>query len=224
MNTTFINVDEPIAIAMSIIPNSDSFDEALARQWAYMGTRDIGASYHWIEDAVLYPNSNLSIRKPDDMWKAQDIALFNSAGKELLFSYRGLGKRIHASGHAALDNAQYAPSLHAPIDLSEDSHFFHLGSNGADVHHVKLKYWKLPVDHHGQPMIPEHQALAVALFIRWMWGMANSDKEDRKLSRIEYLQARSEARALGKMPSGIEMDQVAKEWNSLMNAPQFKNY
>lgn len=224
MDSTFVNVDEPIAVAMGLIPNSDSFDKAVARQWAYMGTRDIGASPHWVEDCVLYPNSNLSMRKPDDMWKAMDISLLDSNNIELRFVYRGLGRRIHASGHVALDTGEYAPQLHAAIDLSEDSHFFHLGSNGTVVHCAKLKYWKLPVDVYGQPMIPEHQVLAIALFIRWMWSMANSDKEDRKLSRMEYLQARSEARALGKMPSGIEMDQVAKEWVSLMNAPQFKNF
>lgn len=224
MDSTFVNVDEPIAVAMGLIPNRDSFDKALARQWAYMGTRDIGASMHWIEDCVLYPNSNLSIRKPDDMWKSKDIALLSSTGTELRFSYRGLGRRIHASGNLTLDSGEYAPELHAPIDLSEDANFFHLGSNGADVYCVKLKYWKLPVDIYGQPMIPEYQTLAIALFIRWMWSISNNDKEDRKLSRIEYLQARSEARALGKMPSGIEMDQVAKEWTSLMNAPHFKNF
>lgn len=224
MNKTFVSIDEPIAVAMGLIPNRDSFDKALARQYGYMAARDIGASAHWIEDCVLYPNSNLSMRKPDDMWKAKDIALLDSSGSELSFAYRGLGRRIHASGHLALDNGEYAPVLHAPIDLSEDSHFYHLGSNGSVVFCAKVKYWKLPVDVYGQPMIPEYQTLAIALFIRYMWTMANSDKEDRKLTRAEYRQARSEARAIGNMPSGIEMDQVAKEWNNMMNAPQFKSF
>ena len=224
MASNFISVDEPIAVAMGLIPNSSSVEKAVARQWAYMGLRDIGAGIHWLEDCVLYPNSNLSMRKPDDMWKAIDIALLDTNGQELRFSYKGLGRRIHSSGKLSLDSGEYAPSLHAPIDLSEDNFYFHLGSNGSSVYCAKVKYWKLPVDTYGQPMIPEHQLLAIALFIRWMWSMAHSDKEDRKLARIEYLQARSEARALGKMPSGIEMDQVAKEWPNMLNAPQFKNF
>ncbi|HEY0751632.1 MAG TPA: hypothetical protein VGD26_10775 [Chitinophagaceae bacterium] len=224
MDSTFTNIDEAIELATTLIPNSTTFDKAIGKQWGYLGLRDIGVGPHWFEDCVLYPNSNLSIRKPDDMWKPIDIALLDSSGQELRYSYRGLGRRMHTSGIISLDSGEYAPGAHAPIDLSEDAHFFHLGSNGSDVYCAKVKYWKLPIDTYGQPMVPEHQVLAIALFIRWMWSLANSDKQDRQLSRMDYLSARSEARALGKMPSGIEMDQVAKEWVNLMNTPQFKKF
>jgi len=228
MDSSFVHVDEPVALAMTLIPNSSSVEKAVARQWAYMGLRDIGPGMHWFEDCVLYPSSNLSMRKPDDMYKPIDLALFKQESdgslSELRYSYKGLGRRIHASGNVHLDGGTYGPLLHAPIDLSEDSHFFHLGSNGGDVFCAKIKYWKLPVDAYGLPKIPEHQVLAIAFFIRWMWAMANSDKQDRQLSRSEYIAARSEARGRNKIPNGLEMEQVSKEWINLLNAPQFKKF
>lgn len=224
MDKTFVHVDEPIALAMTLIPNSSSMDKAVARQWAYMGLRDIGPGMHWFEDCVLYPSSNLSMRKPDDMWKPRSLALFNQAGEELRYSYKGLGRRLHSSGNVHLDSGEYAPSLGAPIDLSEDSYFFHLGSNGSDVYCAKVTYWKLPIDSYGLPLVPEHQVLAIAMFIRWMWSISNSDKQDRQLSRQDYMAARGEARGRNKIPNGLEMEQIAKEWVSLLNAPQFKRF
>ncbi len=228
MDKTFVSVDEPIALAMTLIPNANSMDKAIARQWAYMGLRDIGPGIHWFEDAVLYPNSNLSFRKPDDMWKAKDVALYQQGTDgsltELKFSYKGLGRRIHASSNIVLAGGQYSPVSGAPIDLSEDAYFFHLGSNGSDVTCMKLTYWKLPIDSYGLPLVPEHQVLAIALFIRWMWSVKENVANDRQLSRLDYLQARGEARSRNKVPSGIEMEQVAKEWVNLLNAPQFKQF
>src|SRR5690606_2910831 len=120
-----------------------------------------------------------------DMYKPLDVALFsrNEDGSlsELRYSFKGRGKRIHTSGNPILDSGEYSPDHHAPIDLSEDAHFFHLGSNARGrVYCAKVKYLKLPIDAYGNPMVPEHQVLAIALFTRYMWTFANSTGEDRK--------------------------------------------
>lgn len=228
MDKSFVHVDEPIALAMTLIPDSDSMDKTIARSWAYMGLRDIGPGQHWFEDCVLYPSTNLSFRKPDDMYKPIKIALFsrNDSGDlvEMRYSYKGLGRRLHQSSNALLATGEYAPEFGAAIDLSEDSHFFHLGSNGSGVYCAKVNYWKLPIDSYGLPMIPEHQVLPIALFIRWMWSVSRGDNTDRQMSRVDYLSARAEARVKNKIPNGIEMEQIAKEWMSLLNAPQFKQF
>lgn len=227
MESNFIHVDEAVAMAMTLIPDANSMDKAIARHWAYMGLRDIGPGLHWFGECELTPSSNLSVKKPVDMYKALDIALYgretDGTLKEYRYAYRGLGKRIHA-GNVDQATGNYAPVNHAPVDLSEDAYCFHLGSNGSGVTTVKLKYLRLPIGSDGLPLIPEGQQLAIAFFIRWMWSVRQNVVSDRQLSRADYLEARRDARAKGKVPSGIEMEQVAKEWVSLLNAPQFKQF
>lgn len=225
MDSQFIHIDEAVAIAQTLLPENFSKDKAIARQWAYMGLRNIGPTAHWFATCTLKPNDNLTMKKPDDMWKAIDIALYDSAGCELRYSYKGLGRRIHASRFSALEQGEYLPNAGAPIDLSEDTHAFHLGSNGSGVAFAILKYWQLPIGVDGLPLIPEGLALAVAFFIRWMWTVkTNENQSDRQISELNYKAERAKARAEANMPSGIEMEQIGKEWTSLIGAPQFKNY
>ena len=225
MVTSFIHVDEAVALAMTLLPENTTLNKAIARQWAYEALRNIGPTSAWFDVCNLFPNDQLTLKKPDDMWKAIDIALYDSNGNEMKYSYRGLGKRIHASPADLVAQGEYAPSLGAPVDLSEDTHAFHLGSNGASVAWATLKYWKLPVNNDGLPEIPEGQKLAVAMFIRWLWTIKkNENQSDRQLSEINYKAERAKARAEGNLPSGIEFEQIAKEWTSLIGAPQFKKF
>jgi hypothetical protein len=223
MDSNFVHIDEAVATAMTLLPKKTTLDKALARQWAYLGLRNIGPTNHWFSTCTLYPNENRTMKKPVDMWKPIDIALYSSCGTELRYSYRGLGKRIHASKF--LSSGEYAPQLHAPIDLGEDNHAFHLGSNGSDVSYAVLKYWQLPIDIDGLPQIPEGFTLAIAFFIRWMWAIAqNENQSDRQLSEANYTKERTKARNEANLPSGIEMEQIGKDWTSFLGAPQFKQY
>jgi hypothetical protein len=227
MDSRFVNVDEAVALADTLVPEG-KLNKAIARAWAYSGLRDIGPGEHWFAEKELIPNANLSVHKPSDMYKAIDIALYHKTegGQkiEYRFSYKGLGKRIHSDGNTVREDGIYSPASGAPIDVSEDAYCFHLGSNGSQVNCIKLKYWRLPIGDDGLPLIPEHQVLAIAFFIRWMWAVKENVANDRALSRQDYLNARREARASSKMPSGIEMEQVGKEWTSLLNSPRFKQF
>jgi hypothetical protein len=159
------------------------------------------------------------------MWKPIDIALFTASNKELRFSYKGMGSRIHSGRNSLITDGQYSPMQGAAVDLSEDAYSFHLGSNGGDVSYAVLKYWKLPIDVDGLPIIPEGLVLAIALFIRWMYAIKmNENQSDRQLSEASYKVERAKARSEGNMPSGIEMEQLAKEWSSLLGAPMFKMF
>jgi hypothetical protein len=225
MESRFVHIDEAVAMAQTLLPENFSKDKAVARAWAYMALRNIGPTSHWFATCVMKPNDNLTMKKPDDMWKAIDIALYDSAGCELRYSYKGLGRRIHSSRSAALREGEYSPVLGAAIDLSEDVHAFHLGSNGSCVAFATLKYLQLPIDTDGMPMIPEGLVLAIAFFIRWMWTVkTNENQSDREISERTYKMERAKALAESNMPSGIELEQIGKEWTSLIGAPQFKSY
>src|SRR5688572_24084225 len=98
MDSSFIHVDAAIATAESMLPDGGTLNRPFARQWAYLALKDIGATGHWLAETTLYPNDNLSMKKPQDMWKSIDIALYgtsNGITQELRYSYKGLGKRIH---------------------------------------------------------------------------------------------------------------------------------
>ncbi len=226
MTETFVHVDEAVAMAMTLLPEQSTLDKAIARHWSYMGLRNIGPTHHWYEECIIYPNENLTLKKPDDLWKAIDIALYTYTGQELRYSFKGMGSgRIHTPQTLALQQDQYSPVLGAPIDLSEDTHAYHLGSNGAGVSYATLRYWQLPITVDGLPQIPEGLVLAVALFIRWMWSIKqNMDKGDRQLNEITYKSERAKCLSETKMPSGIELEQVGKEWTSLLNSPKFKQF
>jgi hypothetical protein len=219
MNSTFVHVDEAIATAESFLPDGVALNRTFARQWAYLGLRDIGPGQHWFAECVLHPNENRSMRKPDDMYKAMDIALYgtiNNTTVEFKYSYKGLGKRIHNRDLVQFDGL--------PVDLSEDQYCFHLGSNGSGVNYAHLKYIKLPIGTDGLPLIPEFQVLAIAFFIVWLWNKKQNDKGGMQLAKIDYTEAKKEAKRASRLPSGIEMTQVAKEWVNLLNAPQFKQF
>jgi hypothetical protein len=216
MDKSFVNVEEAIATAESFLPEGISLTRPFARQWAYLALRDIGPGDHWFEECWLYPNENLNMRKPDNMWKPIDIALYDSSGNELKFVYRGLGHRKHR-----LDRVDLQPY----IDLSEDTHCFILGSNGTSVNKAFLQYWRLPIDEDGTPLVPESQVLAIAFFIYWMWEKKQRTNQSAiAQARQDYLEARREARNRSKMPSGIAFEQAAKEWTSMLNSPQFKQF
>jgi hypothetical protein len=222
MDSRFVSVDEVVAIAQTLLPENFSKDKAVARQWAYMGLRNVGPTQHWFATCAIKPNDNLTMKKPDDMWKAIDIALYDSSGCELRYSYKGLGRRIH---NIPSEDTGYSPSTGSPIDLSEDAHAYHLGSNGGCVAFATLKYWQLPIDVDGLPLIPEGLALAVAFFIRWMWAIkTNENQSDRQISEMNYKTERSKAKSEYALPSGIEMEQIGKEWTSFLGAPRFKQF
>lgn len=220
----FVHVDEAVALGMSLIDGSNSMDKAVARQWAYEAVRDIGPTDSWFKQCTLYPNENRSFKKPIDMWKPIDIALYDSAGCELRFSYKGLGKRIHR-GNTLITQGTYAPALHAAIDLSEDKNYFHLGSNGATVVAAFINYWQLPVDEDGLPIIPEGQKLAVAFFISWLWAKRQRENQtDIATSRADYMAQRAKCRNEANLPNGINMDQIGKDFTSMINAYNPKQF
>ena len=223
--SSFVPVDNVVAIAMSMNEQADTIDRAFLRDWIYLGLQEIGPNTAWYDEATLYP-TDYSLRKPDNMHSAIDIALYDSDGGELSYVFRGLGTRIHESDSPLTNTGDYAPGLGAPIDLSEDAYYFHLGSNGMEsmVASAVLKYWKFPVDEHGDLMVPDSDVLALAKFVAYMMYFRKGDKQGIQLTHPIWTAARNEARGAHKIPSQLEGKEIMRTFNSMIQKQRFKTF
>lgn len=224
MTSSFVSVDQVIATAASIIEAADTVDRAYFKEWAYLGLLELGPSAAWYDEATLYP-VEMALEKPKNMYNAIDLALYNSTNQEMLYTYRGKGKgRIHASDNSLTNNGTYAPLLGAPIDLSEDTYYFHLGTNGASVAYAVLRYWKFPTDENGDLMVPEQDVLSLSLFLKYMYYMRKDDKVGIGQFHNLWVAARNEGRTAHKLPSMLEGAEIARSWNSMIQKMRFKRF
>jgi hypothetical protein len=101
----FISVASLIAEASSTIKNFTEQEQQLAMQWAYTGLRKIGFSKMDIKTSDPMYLSDWSTAKPSDMGKLIDLALFDSAGKEIVIKYKG---RAQVNTSAWVTGTSYA--------------------------------------------------------------------------------------------------------------------
>jgi hypothetical protein len=223
--SSFVPVDQVIATAMSISEGADTIDRAFMKDWVYLGLQEIGPNVAWYGEAVLYP-TDYTFQKPANMHSAIDITLYDSAGKELRYTFRGKGHRGHQSDNILINDGTYAPGLGAPIDLSEDAYYYHIGTSDAAsiVSHAFLKYWKFPVDEHGDLMVPEQDVLPLAKFVKYMLYFRKDDKQGIRLTHPIWTAARNEARAAHKIPDGIMGTEIARTFQSLIQKQRFKQF
>lgn len=221
--TALVSVDQVIATANSIIEGADQIDRAYFKEWIYLGLGELGPNTAWIGNCTLYPN-NLELKKPTDMYAPIDIGLFDSYGRELHYTYRGLGQRVNLSGNNNLDTGVYAPEFGAPVDLSEDQYYFYLGSNSTLVSYALIRYLKYPVDETGNLLIPESDVLVLAYFVKYMWYCRKDDKQGMGQWNAKWIAARNEARANHKVPSELQGTQIARTWNSMIQKLRFKTF
>lgn len=221
--SSFIPADRVIAFASSVLEGSDTLDRAYFMEWIAAGLNEIGPNTSWYGEATLYP-TELTLRKPLDFYEAIDIALYDQSGCDLSFVFKGKGTRSHRSDNSLINQEVYAPGLGAPIDLSEDAYYFHIGSNGYAVSYAKLKYWRFPTDENGDLMVPEQDLLPLALFCRYCWYMRKDDKTGMAMAKNSWIAARNEARANHKAPSMLEGTEIARSWNSMIKKMRFKTF
>jgi len=223
-SSSFVSVKQVAATAKSIIEDADIMDRAYFDEWIWLGLKELGPNTAWVSPpTTIYPN-NLELQKPKDMYSPISIGLFNSGGQELRYTYRGIGTRVHDSGNNNIDAGIYAPEFGAPIDLSEDAYYFHLGTNGGSVSYAKIVYWKYPVDEVGNLLIPEDDVLPLAFFVKYMWYCRKDDKAGMGQWNNKWIAARNEARGSHKIPSELQGTEIARTFNSMIQKMRFKTF
>lgn len=220
---SLVPVSQVVATAMSVLEGSDTIDRSFFNEWVYLGLLELGPNMAWYDEATVYPN-DFTLKKPDNFHSAIDLALYDSSKNELRYVYRGLGKRIHAADNSLTNAAVYAPTQGAPIDVSEDEYYFHLGSNSTSVSYACVKFWAMPFDENGDLLIPETDIMALVLFLRYMWYMRKNDKQGMMIAHNLYIPARNEARAAHKIPSMLVGGEIARSWNSMIRKQRYKTF
>jgi len=222
-STALVPASRVVALAMSVLEEADTIDRAFIHEWVFEGLKQLGPNISWYDEAVLYP-VEYSFKKPDNMSSAIDFALYDSQDHELRFVLRGRGSRIHQSDNQLINDGEYAPGLGAPIDLSEDSHYYNIGTSaGAQaVAYAYIKFFKFPVDETGQLLIPEEDTMPLVYFIRHMWYLRKDDKMGIAQSNNKWIAARNEARGAHRTPSMLVGKEIARTWNSMIQKQSFK--
>lgn len=221
----FVTLDSVTAEAKSILKTATDKDRLIFQQWVYRALREIGPGKQNVDICRLYAK-DFSFKKPDDMHSAIDVGLFRADGSEVPYRYQAGKKRIHTRRTRFAREGLYDNVDVNKIDLSEDDYYFHISTDvNASISYADVRYFKMPVDEDGMPMIPEDQVFAIMMFIRYMWMMReNGPMNSIMESKQTWLQERDRAKSRNKMPSMLEGTQIAIEWMSMIPNMKFKKF
>lgn len=221
MDSRLLDINEATASCMAIIKGATDEDRALFRAWVAECMNQIGPNIAWRENCEITPKDG-SIRKPKNHVGSLEIGLYNSLNQELKYNFIPLSTaRIHVDRFEIRDNLSNTTAS-GRVDMSEDAYYYHLGTNGSSVDHMKLSYMAMPTDRDGMPLIPENNLTAYKMFCRWQWSM----REDISQASIAqsydmWLREFGMARGKNKMPDVHRATQAFKRYLSMVSAPKF---
>jgi hypothetical protein len=224
---TYLTLEEVLSEAMSITKTPDKY-EAAARQWAWTALMQTGVTEQDM-DVVLIDVKNFIAKKPKNFRKLDDLALYDAAGNEINHIFRQGRKRIFPDRNAIARSRNEDGTeevVYGAVDVSEDRYNIHIGTNGSNVTTVALRYYTLPIDTNGEPMISEEEKLSVIFYIRYMIAELEDDNQS-KVARMEirWKQECDRARAAKKSTNNSSKQrQNGREWLRLIpnfNRSQF---
>lgn len=221
-----IPVDEVIAEACTILKHVTEQEKIFMRQWAYTAMREIGSFNLNIKVTPQLFLEDWSVKKPDDLLRTNDIALYGSDGSEIVHTFKG-----YASGNIDADEESVSGRIHQDIRnlsrdgrtavaITESENYFNVEEfNGTDSSGVYMfiRYYALPLDNNGLPKIPDFATLAIIFYIRAMWAMRdNSNQNYIESSWNMWKIQRAKAEGRGKTPDMIEGKAIVKTINSMI--------
>jgi len=208
----YISIDTVIARAQTTIPNADSMDKNIWREWVWMGLQDLGISDEDVKSIVLYPHEGLA-KKPDDMRVMIDLNLYDAADNQLSHRFRTGGYRLY-------DDTRIQTITPIPVDVSEDRWNIILGTNGDNVAKIVIRYFSYPIDPETSlPLVREDETMALVYFIRFMWSMRKDDNrsEIAEKQRMWYMESdRVKARKKMESLTPEKAKTIMKSWMRLI--------
>jgi hypothetical protein len=214
----YVGIDEVVSLARTFIGTSDKSDEPLFRQWTWEALQDVGISEDSIEVCTLKPK-NLIARKPDNCKMLIDLALYDANGNQFYHVFRSGKKRIYADTliPSNITSAVTGQSIPARVDVSDDRDSILLGTNGADVDAIVIRFFTYPIDKNGLPMIREDEKMAIVHFIRYAWAMRKNDnRSEIEQNRQAWMLESDRARARKKNITNEIMKSIVKRWSRLI--------
>lgn len=219
----FLDINEVTARVALTIGTSTPQDRLIFRTWVVDALRDIGPDSAWVKVCTLYPQ-NRTFRKPEDITSIIDIALYDSSGTELVYNFNTASTRIHTDRNT-LYNEDNIQVLSTRLDLSEDAYYLHMSSNGDGVAYAFIRYFAMPVDRDGMPLVREDNMIAFITYCRWMWAMRKNDNRSEIAQNYDmWLRERDRVKGRNKMPSMVESKQIMASWMNLLTNPTFNTF
>jgi hypothetical protein len=209
-------MDEAVASVATVMKDIERPERNILKHWIYLAIKAIGPTNVNIKETdPRLQVSGLVARKPEDMISAIEMALYDANGKEYKYRFKGQGKRV------SLNRETYIES----IPVSWDEFYIYLGSEGEGITEIALRYYAMPFDDNGLPMIDENHLIAIIAFCRMMAAMReNNNQSAIQLNTQEWKLQREYAKTRSKMPSMLEGKEIAKSWMSMINRVNFNDF
>lgn len=206
----FYTLDETVALAISVAPESTDIERVFMDEWVYHGLRQLGVNKDNIKACTIEVH-DLGIDKPRDYYMARDLVLWNNKNEEVDYIFRAGNRRIH-------NDIRMTPRF---LEVSEGKDFFHLSSdaNHFNVEKATLEYYALPSTEDGDLYIPENHVFALMHFIKYMLAFRNTSPRLAEYKRYWEKEA-SKIRAKNATPNQLEFKEgLARVYMSMWQKP-----
>lgn len=218
-----MSINEVVVFAMTTCKTATPEDRLLFKVWCVAACRDIGSNKDWYKVTVLYPE-DFSFKKPDDLVSTVAISLYDSSDQEIRYNFNQGSKRIFPDRFQINTDSSTA-QITGRIDLSEDAHYFHMGTNATEVQYALVRYLGMPVDQEGFPLIREDNLLAYEAFCKYMYAKrVNDNRSEIDQNYSIWLKERDKIKGKNKMPSQVEAEATFARYMSLINAPIYNTF
>lgn len=172
----YVDINHVVSFAKTIVKTANNADSNVWKDWVYTGALlHLGVSDTEIAVAELRPNNYIA-PLPEHCRSILALSLFDSAGNELKHKYRAGKQRIYQDSRLANTAIGTKTNVNdaVPVDVSSDAYNLILGTNGDIVDKILIRYFRYPLDEHGEPLIREEDVYACALFIKLMQAMRDN--------------------------------------------------
>ncbi len=218
----YLPLNAIISEALSITPDTDASDWAIARQWAVTALMQLGTSEEEINVCDITAK-NFVLMKPKDMRQYIEMALYDANGCYIPHIFRAGKKRIYPDITSYFYQGTEADRpIYLPVDVSEDTQAFYLGTNATSVAYAKVRYFSYPLDADGMPMIREDEKTAIMWYIRLAKSLKKNDNQSEiALNLQEWKIQCDRAKAMKKKISEDKAKTIGRRWLTML--PIFNN-
>lgn len=221
----YVELESVVARAISVVGVGidNELMKNFAREWIWMAVLDLPVSEDNIKVCQI-ESKNLTMKKPDDMRRFLEIALYDDQDRYIPHVFHAGKKRIYPDTRVFPMSVDASYECGVPVDLSEDQFAFYIGTNGSNVSYGLVRYFAYPLDKDGMPMIREDDVMTCVYFVRFMASMRRDDNRSAiQQNELLYKQEADRARAKRKSED-LSADKM-KTISGIMNRmiPSFNN-
>lgn len=217
MNYVPLNEVVNEAIASVGRGSDDETLKALGRQWVWRAIIDLPVTEDNIKVCRI-DAKNLVMKKPSDMRRFIEIALYDSTGCYIPHVFHSGKKRIYPDTRIfpSSVNDENNPVI-VPADLSEDPYGFYLGTNGSTVAYGMVRYFAYPVDKDGMPLIPEEAVQMCVYFVAFSASRRrNENRSEIQQNELLYKQEADRVRARYKSSHNDNQKTIGQIFNRMI--------